>query len=96
MAWSLEEKRAWLEMMDDTFRKNPSLLGQTEADIRSEHKDREVADVLVAEANHQLYARCFHRMVPNNENPLPSERDFAIYVKSQRELKKELSAKVTG
>jgi hypothetical protein len=96
MSWTLEQKRAWLELVDDTFRKNPSLLGPTEKEIRAEHKDKDVANALVAEANHQLYARCFVRMVPDNSNPLPTERDFEIYTASQKDLKAQLSAKVTG
>lgn len=96
MSWSLEEKRAWLELMDDTFRKNPSALGPTEAEIRASHPDSDVADALVAEAGHQLYARCFHRMVVDNGSLLPSERDFDIYLNSSRDIKAQLSAKVGG
>lgn len=96
MAWSLEQKHAWLQLADSAFRNNPSSLGPTEAEIRAENPDREVADALVAEANHKAFARCFMRMVRNNEVPLPSERDFEIYFKETKALKKQLSAKVTG
>lgn len=96
MSWSLEQKRAWLELVDDTFRKNPAALGPTEDELRAQHPDKEVADAIVAEANHALYARCFVRMVPDNGNPLPTARDFEIFTKHQRELRAQFSSKVTG
>jgi hypothetical protein len=96
MSWSNEQKRAWLELADDEFRKNPGKLGQTDAEIRAANPDSEVANALIAQQGHELYARCFMRMVPNNGNPLPDEKDFELYAREQAKLKKHLSAKVTG
>jgi len=96
MSWSNEQKRAWLELADSSFRNNPSSLGPTDDEVRATNPDEEVAAALIAAQGHKLYARCFMRMVPDNGNPLPTARDFEIYTKHQRELKKQLSAKVTG
>jgi hypothetical protein len=88
MNWPPDQKRAWLELVDQKFRRNPALLGKSEKDIRAEFGDDKIskaaADQAVAEADDTLWRHCVLRTF-DPTYALPSERDFEIYAKRNGE-----------